>query len=293
LFANANAIKKLDLFFSFCSFFLQQTAISSRCAANSQLNKCSQDKRSMLGSSTPLPRTRRTSDPAALLIDLFYFYFFFLHVADELHDYGAWRSLAHDERPREGAPHRVYYLSEFIYCYSFFKTSSFNLFVGGVARAWNEEFQCLLESRNLSDAGNEVKVRPRLSRGCAPLANALCTHTRTHAHDVRQRTAELRKLCEEFATVAKQIGKRIIEELFLPPVQKTIPPATAQVGGLSLPPMPGNNRVLTPHTHTPHTHATQHTQALLAERSTFMRPSAYSLRSRLTSVACTAGTSSS
>jgi hypothetical protein len=88
--------------------------------------------------------------------------------------------------------------------------------------------------------------------------------------------------------VAKQIGKRIIEELFLPPVQKTIPPATAQVGGLSLPPMPGNNRILTPHTHTHH-----RTQALLAEKSTFMRPSGYSSRSRLTSVACTAGTSSS
>merc|ERR1711974_215842 len=104
----------------FC--FHKQTPTSSRCR---QQSKCSLDNLTML--------------------------------ADELHDYGAWRSLAHDERPRE-------------------------------ARAWNEEFQCLLESRNLSDAGNEVK-----------------------------RTAELRKLCEEFATVAKQIGKRIIEELFLPP----------------------------------------------------------------------------
>jgi hypothetical protein len=78
LFANANAIKKTRFILFLPFFFLQQTAISSRCAANSQLNKCSQDKRSMLGSSTPC---RELGERLILLlcsliyfISIFFFY---------------------------------------------------------------------------------------------------------------------------------------------------------------------------------------------------------------------------
>ncbi len=72
----------------------------------------------------------------------------------------------------------------------------------GKGRDWNEEFQRLLERRNLADPANELK-----------------------------RTAKLRQLCEDFAAVAKKVGTTIVQELFLPPVQKTIPSVTSQVGG--------------------------------------------------------------
>jgi hypothetical protein len=69
-------------------------------------------------------------------------------------------------------------------------------------RNWNEEFQRLIE-KTYDDPENELA-----------------------------RTRELRRLCEEFAQLAKRIGTIIISELFLPIHQKTIPPATC-MGGIA------------------------------------------------------------
>ena len=41
-----------------------------------------------------------------------------------------------------------------------------------------------------------------------------------------ERTKQLRQLCEQFATVASQVGKIIISELYIPTSQKKIPPIT-------------------------------------------------------------------
>ena len=47
------------------------------------------------------------------------------------------------------------------------------------------------------------------------------------------RTTELRKLCEDFATTAKEAGIIIIKELFLSYRLKTIKPITNIVGGIA------------------------------------------------------------
>ena len=51
--------------------------------------------------------------------------------------------------------------------------------------------------------------------------------------DSEDMVKELRKLCSEFAQVAKEIGTIIISELFLPLEKKTIPPITQTVGGFA------------------------------------------------------------
>jgi hypothetical protein len=47
---------------------------------------------------------RQPPPPSCALLSQREIFTLHLRAADELHDYGAWRSLAHDERPREGKP---------------------------------------------------------------------------------------------------------------------------------------------------------------------------------------------
>ena len=85
------------------------------------------------------------------------------------------------------------------------------------SRQWNDEFQRLME-RLMRGGGREKRGKRKGD----------------NSDDEQEEAARaLRQLCIEFSRIATDIGKCIINELFLPPEERTLPPITDSIGGVA------------------------------------------------------------